>query len=110
RNAERVHRLADDVFAQHRPDRGAPVAAGGERRPARSLQLDVDAVAGRGDLLAEEDRAAVAERGEVAELVAGVGLGDGRGALREGVAAENRGAVRTVERVRVEPERDRERP
>ena len=49
RDAEREHGLADDVFAQHRPERGAAVAAAGERGAARALELDVaaDAVSGR---------------------------------------------------------------
>ena len=41
RDAERVHRLADQHLAQHRPDRGLAVAAARERRPARALEGDV---------------------------------------------------------------------
>ena len=36
RHAERGHRLAHDVLAQHRPERGAPVAAAREAASARS--------------------------------------------------------------------------
>ena len=73
-NAERRHRLADDVFAQHRTQRRAPVAAARERRRPRAFELDVatDAVAAHD--LAQQDGAAIAElRHEVAELVAGIG-------------------------------------
>ena len=52
RDAERVHGLADDVFAQHRPERGAAIAAAGKRRAAGALELDVEALAPRRDLLA----------------------------------------------------------
>ena len=49
-----------------------------ENRVGPSLSTDVEAIARRRDLLAEENRAAVAEGGEVAELVTGVRLRDGR--------------------------------
>ena len=45
RDAERVHRLADQVLAQHRADRGLAVAAAGERRAPRPLQVQVAAPA-----------------------------------------------------------------
>ena len=41
RNAERVHRLADDVLAQHGPERGASVTAARVPRRARPFQLNV---------------------------------------------------------------------
>ena len=41
RDAERVHRLADHVLAQHRPDRGLAVAAARERRAAGALEVQV---------------------------------------------------------------------
>ena len=88
RNAERVHRLADDVFPQHRPERGAPVTAAGIRRRPCPFQLNVDAIAGRRDLLAEQDRAAVAERGEVPELMTGVRLRDRPPAAGQRIAGE----------------------
>ena len=110
RNAERVHRLADDVFAQHRPERGAAVAAARESRLPRPFQLDVQAIAGRRDLLAEQDGAAVAEGGEVAELVTGIRLRDRPRAVGQGIARENRGAFRALERLRIEPEHRRQRP
>ena len=41
RDAEGVHRLADDVLAQHRADGGQAVAAAGERRAAGALEVQV---------------------------------------------------------------------
>ena len=105
-----MHRLADDVFPQHRPERGAPVAPAGEPRLPCPFQLDVDAIAGRRDLLAEQDRAAIAEHGEVAELVTGVRLRDRSAAFGQGIAGEDRGAFRALERVRLEPKHGRQRP
>ena len=110
RNAERVHRLADDVFPQHRPERGAPVTPAGEPRLPCAFQLNVHAIAGWRDLLAEQDRAAIAEGREVAELVAGVRLRDRSRAVGQGIARENRGAFGTLERLRVEAKHGRERP
>ena len=79
RDAERVHRLADDVLAQHRPDRGQTVTAAGERRAPRALEVQVArAAVGVGELT-EQECAAVAETRDVpAELVPGVGLGHRR--------------------------------
>ena len=81
-DAERVHRLADHVLAQHRPDGRLAVAAARERRAPRALQVQVAAAAVDVDDLAEQQRAAVAQpRRVAAELVAGVGLRDRRRAL-----------------------------
>ena len=104
-DAQGVHRLADDVLAQHRPDRGQPVAAAREGGPARALEVEVaQASVGRGQL-AEQERAAVTEpRGEPAELVAGVRLGDGSGAGGDEVADQQSGAVGAAQGVGVEAE------
>ena len=111
RNAQRRHRLADDVFAQHRTERGAAVAAARERRRARALELDVAADAVGVDHLAEQDGAAVAElRHEMAELVAGIGHRDRLGAVGHPVAGEDLGALGAIEQLRVEAEMPRERP
>ena len=59
--------------------------------------MDVEALAGGGDLLAEEESAAIAEAGEIAELVTGVGLCDELGAVGEGVAGEEGGVIGVVE-------------
>ena len=87
-----MHGLADDVFPQHRAERGAPVTAAGKPRLPCSFQLNVHAIAGWRDLLAKQDRAAVAERREVAELVTRVRLRDGSPAVGHGIASEDRGA------------------
>ena len=60
-NPERRHRLADDVFAQDRPERRASVALPGKRRWARSLELDVAAHAVAIDHLAEKNGTSVTE-------------------------------------------------
>ena len=111
RNAQRRHRLADDVFAQHRTKRGAAIAAARKRRRARSLELDVAADAVGVDHLAEQDGAAVAElRHEMTELVAGIGHRDRVGAVGDPLAGENFGALRALQPIRIEAEMDRERP
>jgi hypothetical protein len=83
-----VHGLADDVLAEHRPEGGAAVAAAGEPRPPGPLELDIDEPAGRRPVLAQQDRAAVAEHGEAAVLVPGIRLRDRPGADRQGLARE----------------------
>ena len=91
RNAQCCHRLADDVFAQYGAECGAPVATAREGGAPRAFQLDVAPDAVAADHLAEQHRAAVAElRGEVAELMAGIGAGEGGGAGGHGVAREDR--------------------
>ena len=108
---KRGHRLADDVFAQHRTERGAAVAAARKRRRAGPLELDVAADAVRVDDLAEQNGAAIAElRHEMPELVAGIGHRDRVGAVGDALAGEDLGAFRAVEQVRIEPELDRQRP
>ena len=43
RDAERVHALADEVFAHDRPQCGAAIGGAGKRGAAGALQLDVAA-------------------------------------------------------------------
>ena len=82
-DAQRVHRLADDVLAQHRPDRGQTVAASRERRGSRTLEVKVTNRPVRAGDLAEQQRASVTQtRDEPAELVSGVGLRNRRGTVR----------------------------
>ncbi len=76
-DAQRVHRFADDVLAQHRTDRGEAVAAARERCAPRALQVQVAEASFGVDELTDQQRAAVAQaRNEAAELMAGVGLRD----------------------------------
>ena len=42
RDAERVHRLADDILPQHRPESGPAIPAARIRRAARAFQLDIE--------------------------------------------------------------------
>ena len=93
RDAEGVHRLRDDVFAQHRPERGAPIPTAREGGGPRALELDVPPRPVPPDHLAQQDGAAIAELGdEIAELVAGIGLGEGLRALGHRIAREHRDA------------------
>ena len=98
RDAQRVHRLADDVLAQHRTDRGQAVATSCERRTTRTLQVDVAGEAIAVDLLAEQQRAPVAQtRHEPAELMSGIGLRYRDGAIRNEIAGQEAHTVGTVQ-------------
>ena len=61
RHAEREHRRTDHVLAQHRPDGRSTVAPAGERRAARTLEVDVAPSSRTVDDLAEEQRPTIAE-------------------------------------------------
>jgi hypothetical protein len=77
RNPERRHCLADDVLAQHRPERRTTVAAPGIRRRASPLELDVTAHPVAIHQLAEKNGASITElRDESPELVAGISHGE----------------------------------
>ena len=90
RNPEHRHRLADDVFAQDRPERRASVAAPGKRRWSRPLELDVAAHAVAIDHLAEKNGTSVTElRYESPELVPGISHGERLAFLGHPVAREN---------------------
>ena len=111
RDSQHRHRLADDVFAQHRTERRAAVAPARKRRRARPLELDVAADAVGVDHLAEQDRAAVTQlRHEMAKLVTGIGHGDRVGAVGQALAGEDFRAFRAFQPVRIEPELERQRP
>ena len=111
RDAEREHGLADDIFAQHRSQRGAAVAAAGEGGGAAALELDVAADAVPVDDLAEQDGAAIPElRNKVPELVAGIGHRDRIGPVGQPFAGEDFRAFRAVQHVGVEPKMHRQRP
>ncbi len=89
-DAEGGHGFRDEVFAEDGTEGGASVSAAREGRGTGAFELDVEAAAGGGELLAEEVGAAVAELGdEVAELAAGVGLGEGFGAGCDAVAGKD---------------------
>ncbi len=111
RNAQHRHRLADDVFAQHRTERGSAIAPARIRRRAGALELNVTADAVGVDNLAEQDGAAVTElRHEMTELVAGIGHRNRVGAVGDTLARQDFGALGGAEPVGIEAEMDRQRP
>jgi hypothetical protein len=75
RDPQGVHRLADQVFAQHRAERSAAVSATCERCRPGSLQVEVTPSAFTIVELAEQQCPPVTQAGhESAELMAGVRL------------------------------------
>ena len=60
-DAQGVHRLADDVLAQHRPDDCEAVATAGEGCAAGALQVDVAEAAADVGNLTEQQRTTVAQ-------------------------------------------------
>src|SRR5262249_12255944 len=90
RNPERRHRLADDVFAQDRPERRSSITQAGKRGRARPPPLDVAAQAVAMDHLAEKNGTSVTElRYESPELVAGISHGQRLASLGHPVARED---------------------
>ena len=73
-NSQGVHRLADDVFPQHRPEGSASVAATRKRCCPGPFELNVKPLAAGGDLLAEQDGSSIAKRCEMTILMPRVGL------------------------------------
>jgi len=90
-DAEGVEGFAEEIFAEHGAEGGAAVAVAGVGGGAWAFELEIEAGAGGGEEFAEEDGASVAESGEVAELVTGVGLGDGGGGAVREVSVEGMG-------------------
>ena len=94
RDAEGVHRFADDVLAQHRADGCQAVAAARERRAARALEVQVASRPLGVDEFAEQQGATVAEPGHpAAELVARIALSDRLGAVGHPSADEQAESV-----------------
>ena len=93
RHAERMHRLADQVFAQHRPNPSAAIAHTGIGSRPGTFELNVTALALAVDDLTQQDCTAIAKlRVEVAELMPGVKLRQGGRPCGHRIAAENLGA------------------
>lgn len=104
-NAQSRHRLAEDIFTQHRTERGTAIAITGERRRPRALQLNVPAHAVFVAHFTQQDRAAVAKlRHPIAELVTRIRHCQGLGARRQAVAAQHGDAVFGREKVDIEIE------
>ena len=100
---KRVHRLAHDVLAQHRTDRGQTVAAARERRGPRALEVDVAKAAVTVDDLSEQEGPPVAQtRRVLAELVAGVGLRHRSGPAGYQVADQQAQAIEAAQEGGVE--------
>ena len=108
-DTEGVHGFADEVFAKHGAEGGASVSPTREGGASGAFELEIESRAIRGDLFAEKDGASVAEDGEMAELMPGVGLGDGLSARWEGVSREENGLCWGSEGVWVEAQLGRER-
>ena len=105
RDAEGVHGLAQDVLPQDRPEPGPAVTPPGEGRAAGTLELDVEALARRVQDLAQENRPAIAEPWhEAAELVTGVGHGQGVRPRRHLVAREHGQTLGRAQGLRVQAE------
>ena len=99
-----MHGLAHEVFAQHGAEGGASVAATGVWGGAGAFELYIDAPPIRREVLAQNDGPAVAKQGEVAELMPGIGLRDGFGAVGQGVAGKDEGVVGVPQGLRIEAE------
>ena len=105
RNSERMHRFANEIFPQDRPQRGAAVSASRERRSTRALQLDIAPLAAAVQDLAEEDCAAVAKLwNEMAELMPRIGQRDRLGAGRDDVAGKHRRQFVRFETLCIDPQ------
>jgi hypothetical protein len=101
-DAERMHRFADRVLAQHRADGCLPITAARERCGTRALQVQVATAPADVEHLAEQERSAITKGGrERAEPMAGVGLRH-RHAVRHGVADEDGDTVRCSQRIGID--------
>ncbi len=87
RQTERVHGLADEVFAQHRPDGGTAVTATRKRRATGTFPLQVAALLPMIHDLAHQYRATIAELWhETAELMTGICHGQRQCTVGHGIA------------------------
>src|SRR5271157_168767 len=100
-----MHRFANEIFAQDRPQCGAAVSAPRERRSSRALQLDIAPLAVAVQDFAEEDCAAVAKlRNEIAELMPGIDHRDRLCARRCDVAGKHRRQSARIETLCINPQ------
>ncbi|GAA0254181.1 hypothetical protein GCM10008965_23620 [Methylorubrum aminovorans] len=104
RDAEGMHGLADEIFTQYGSEGGTPVTPAGERRRARSFELDVTPPVAADDLT-EQNGPTIAElRHELSELVTGIGRRERLGALRDVLPGQHGDTLRTFKPHSVEPE------
>src|SRR2546428_8489483 len=88
-NAQSMHGLAAEVLPDAGTQDGAAVVVAGEGREARALEMQVPLVAMAVADLAQQDRTAVAEAGDVgAELMAGIDHRQRLAAPRQGLAPQ----------------------
>ena len=98
RHTERGHGLADDVFAQHRPESGAAIAGARERRPSGALERQREGIAkakGEGKYLGREPSIDLAE----VRAMAACGMGPLRGAEMRGCGRERRSMKPDIRRL-----------
>ena len=87
RNPQRMHGFTDQIFAQHRTQGRTAIPAARIRSASAAFQLDVAKHARPIARLSDQYRPAVAElRHKMAELMPGIGHGDGNSPLRQDVA------------------------
>ena len=108
RNPHRVHRLANQILAQHRAERRAPVTAPRIRRRPRPFELHIPALTPRRDLLTQQNRPPIPERREVSVLVSRISLRERHRTRRQHVPRKNlrrpTRALRTRPRRRCQPQ------
>ena len=102
RNPQRMHRLAHDVFPQHRPERRPPVPAPRVGRPPAALDLNIAPHAVQPHMLAQQDRPPVPEHREIPELVPRIRLRDRLRSGRHMVPGKNYCARRRIQPVRIQ--------
>ena len=85
---EGVHGFADQVLTQHRSNRGSAIPSARKGRPAGALELNVKALARRGEVFAQQNRSPVSQHGEVTKLMTGIGLGNRFGPIGYPIAGK----------------------
>ena len=108
-HAQRVHGLRDDIFAQHWPEPGAPVAHAAIGGLPGALELDVHALACRAHDFAQKQGAPIAQPWHpIAKLVASIDLRQRGGLLGGAVSGQHGQPFRRLQFVRIEAQFRRE--
>ena len=109
RHAQGMHGLAHRIFTQHGAKGRPAIAHAGIKSGPAAFQLQVVALAVGANELAQEHSPAIAQLGVVAaELMPGIGLGDGLGAAGHMVAGQHGQALRRFQPGRVQPQEPRQ--